>query len=125
MSVPDFVSHVVTDRTALAAGYLEHASHQSMSAYLADWEQAQRRLARQIVNLRDARDARKADTEAGLWPPRRVVEGSESQVAPGLPAGGERSAPSTVSDLCAALQESLDVAKAEIAERHNDDLSES
>lgn len=64
----DLVSATVRARTQLDMGFLEHASHQAMTALLADWESAHARLGRQADALRKARDARRAEKEAGLWP---------------------------------------------------------
>lgn len=65
---PEQLAAVVAHRTEISGGYLAHAAHQSMTVYLDDWEQAHRRLTRRIEMLRQARDERKAATEAGLWP---------------------------------------------------------
>jgi hypothetical protein len=60
-------SHVY-DATVLPPRYLAGAAWQSMDAYLNDWEAAYDRLGRQLVKLRAARNARKAEKEAGTWP---------------------------------------------------------
>lgn len=58
MSGPEFLRETVAARTTLSDRYLVHASHQSMSVYLADWERALERLQRQIGRLRACRDER-------------------------------------------------------------------
>jgi hypothetical protein len=65
---PDFLLSIVADRTGLPERYLRSAAHQSMSAYLLEWERARVRLDRQIERLRAARDERRAASEAGDWP---------------------------------------------------------
>lgn len=51
-----------------APGYAEHAAHESMTAYLEDWEKAATRLNNAIARLREMRDERLAAEEAGEWP---------------------------------------------------------
>lgn len=67
----DMLGAMVERRTTIGDGYRKHAAHQSMSVYLADWEQALARLTRQVEELRRLRDERIAEVEAGTWPPPR------------------------------------------------------
>lgn len=91
--MPEFLASTVGQRTTLADGYRQHASHQSMSVYLKDWEKAHARLGRQIEELRRLRDDRR---ENGFPPKDRDAK----------PAPEE-----TVVDLMAALEESIAAAK--------------
>ena len=72
----DRLRSTVYERTKIPDGYREHAAWQNFQVHLEDWEAAHRRLGRQIEELRALRDARKADAEAGLWPPPRDGEAS-------------------------------------------------
>lgn len=69
--MPDLLASVVARRTQLDDRYLAHAAHQSMTAYVKDWEEAYARLGRQLDALRAQRDERKAAKAAGTWPPKR------------------------------------------------------
>lgn len=59
----------VRHRTVIRDGYRRHASHESMTAYLVDWQRARDRLDRQIAALTELRDERRAASERGDWPP--------------------------------------------------------
>lgn len=65
---PDLLASTVLARTKLPSRYLDHAAHQGMTVYLADWEEAHRRLGEAIEQLRAARDERRSATDEGRWP---------------------------------------------------------
>jgi hypothetical protein len=93
-----FVHSVVCERTTIGDRYRASAAWQSMDAYLVDWKMAYERLGRQIAELEAMRDQRKADKEAGVWPPDVVVQVS---------------AEDRVTGLMEALEQSVNAAKAE------------
>ena len=74
--MPDFLTTTVTARTALPARYREHASWQSMDAYINDWVAARGRLDAQIVELRVLQLQRRREVERGEWP--RAASPSET-----------------------------------------------
>lgn len=98
---PMLVSGRVDTATTISERYRQHASHQSMTVYLNDWERAHARLGRQIETLRTLRDQRKAEAEGGEWPPPPA----EKQVC-------MVTAHQPVVDLMAALEKSVSEARA-------------
>jgi hypothetical protein len=67
--MPDLLRLTVRTRTTLGPGYQRNAAHQSMSAFLADWEEAHALLGMRIETLRILRDQRIVEVAAGEWPP--------------------------------------------------------
>lgn len=63
-------------------GYWEHASHESMTAYLRAAERDLRDLTRMVEVLRAQRDKRKAETERGEWPVAAVPGGESKPESP-------------------------------------------
>jgi len=53
-------------------GFWDHASHQAMTVYLDAAERDLRQLTQMVAVLRYRRDERKAEAEAGTWPPARM-----------------------------------------------------
>lgn len=107
--MPDELHATVVRRTTLDALYQRSAAHQSMTHYLRDWEKAHSELGKRIEKLRAMRDEREQEAALGLWP--------TPQDQPQVPIA---SAHEKVTDLLAALEESVTAAKAAKREHSGD-----